>query len=230
MVDRGIFSDLAPKVQSELPAGLARGAASASIDRAIDRARELLVLCERDWPVEVHPLGGPRRLAGQGPLEPGHVARRRMMRSMSAPDRFRYLFRIRYQECDAQKIAFNARWGEYVDLASAEYTRALFGSVDPEVSGIDWRLVRQTIEWKAPGRYDDVIEAQVHTVRVGTTSFTLATRFVRWPEGAPLVTAETVYVATDPVHGTKQPVSDAHRRKFEAGAPGVQVDHAGALD
>ena len=152
-----------------------------------------------------------------------------MMDAMSASAPFRFLFRVRYHECDAQKIAFNARWGEYVDLASAEYTRALFGSVDPEVSGIDWRLVRQTIEWKASGRYDDVIEARVHTVRVGTTSFTLATQFLRWPDGAPLVTAETVYVATDPVRGIKQPVSDAHRQKLEAGAPGVVVDHAGAL-
>jgi len=147
---------------------------------------------------------------------------------MTAPP-FRFLLRVRYQECDAQKIVFNARWAEYIDLASAEYTRALFGSVDPDVSGIDWRLVRQTIEWKASGHYDDVLEARVRTVRVGTTSFTLVTEFVRWPDDAILVTAETVYVATHPITGAKQPVSDDHRRKFEAGAPGVVIDHAGAL-
>ena len=148
---------------------------------------------------------------------------------MSAPLPFRFLFRVRYQECDAQKIVFNARWAEYTDLASTEYTRALFGSVDPDVSGLDWRLVRQTIEWKASGRYDDVLEARIRTVRVGTTSFTLAAEFVRWPDDTPLVTAETVYVSTDPIHGTKRAISDDHRRKFEAGAPGVVVDHAGAL-
>ena len=148
---------------------------------------------------------------------------------MTAPLSFRFLFRVRYQECDAQKIVFNARWAEYTDLASTEYTRALFGSVDPDVSGLDWRLVRQTIEWKASGRYDDVLEARIRTVRVGTTSFTLAAEFVRWPDEAVLVTAETVYVSTDPVHGTKRAISDAHRRKFEAGAPGVVIDHAGAL-
>jgi acyl-CoA thioester hydrolase len=147
---------------------------------------------------------------------------------MTATPAFRFLFRVRYHECDAQKIVFNARWGEYVDLASTEYTRVVFGSVDPAVSGIDWRLVRQTIEWKAPGRFDEVIEARVRTVRIGTTSFTLATDFVRWPDGASLVTAETVYVATDPTRGTKQPVSDDHRRKLEAGAAGIVVDQAGA--
>lgn len=142
---------------------------------------------------------------------------------------FRLLFRVRYQECDAQKIVFNARWAEYVDLATAEYTRALFGSVDPAVSGLDWKLVRQTIEWKASGHYDEVIDARVWTVGVGTTSFTLAAQFVRWPDDIVLVTAETVYVATDPELGTKVPVRDDHRTKFELGAPGVVVDQAAAL-
>jgi acyl-CoA thioester hydrolase len=148
---------------------------------------------------------------------------------MTAALPFRFLLRVRYQECDAQKIVFNSRWAEYVDLATAEYTRALFGSVDPEVSGLDWKLVRQTLEWKASGHYDEVIEARVRTVKVGTTSFTLATEFVRWPDDSVLVTAETVYVATDPVLGTKVPVTDDHRRLFEAGAPGVIIDQAAAL-
>src|SRR5512144_2780244 len=112
---------------------------------------------------------------------------------MASDQPFRFLFRVRYHECDAQKVVFNARWGDYVDLASMEYTRAVFGAVDPAVSGIDWQLVRQTTEWKAPGRFDDVIDARVRCLRVGTTSFTLATEFVRWPDGAPLATAETVY-------------------------------------
>jgi acyl-CoA thioester hydrolase len=151
------------------------------------------------------------------------------MTALATPLAFRYLLRVRYGECDAQKIVFNARWAEYIDLASGEYTRVLFGSVDPHVSGLDWKLVRQTIEWRASGHYDEVIDARVRPVRVGTTSFTLAFELLRWPDDALLVTAETVYVATDPVTGTKQPISDAHRRKLDAGAPGVVIDHAGAL-
>jgi acyl-CoA thioester hydrolase len=148
-----------------------------------------------------------------------------MLRAMSEPAPFRFLLRVRWAECDPQKIVHNARWGDYVDLAIAEYSRVLFGSVYPAVSGIDWMVVRQTLEWKAPGRYDDVIEARVRTVRVGTTSFTLATEFRRWPDEHLLVVAETVCVSTGP-DGTKQPVSDDHRRKLEAGAPGIVVDQA----
>jgi acyl-CoA thioester hydrolase len=141
---------------------------------------------------------------------------------------FRFLFRVRYQECDAQKIVFNARWGDYVDLAATEYTRAIFGVADPAEIGFDWRLVRPVLEWKAPGRFDEVIEARVHTLRVGTTSFTVATDFRRWPDGPRLVTAETVYVVVDAETGSKQPVPDARRQALEGGAPGRLVDHAGA--
>jgi acyl-CoA thioester hydrolase len=143
------------------------------------------------------------------------------------PGPFRYLFRVRYAECDPQRIVFNSRWGDYVDLAATEYTRRLFGSVDPDADGLDYRLVRQLLEWRSPARFDDVLSAEVDTARVGTTSFTLATRFRRLGEEAVLVTAETVYVVVAPHSGTKQQVPDRHRAALLAGAPDVVIDHAG---
>ena len=103
-------------------------------------------------------------------------------------DPFRLLLRVRYSECDAQGIVFNARWVEYVDVAASEYTRALFGAVDSATTGMDWRLVKQTCEWKAPGRYDDVLDIRVRTIRIGTTSFVLGFEFRRLGESAVLVT------------------------------------------
>jgi len=144
-------------------------------------------------------------------------------------DAFRLLLRVRYSECDAQGVVFNARWGEYVDIASAELSRVLFGGVDPAQTDTDWRLVKQTLEWRAPGRYDDVLDIRVRTLRVGTTSFTLATEFRRYPDDAVIATAETVYVMIDPAQGTKRPVPAAQRAALERGAPGVTVDHAAAL-
>ena len=47
---------------------------------------------------------------------------------------FRYLLRVRYGECDAQMIVYNARWGDYVDIATTEFTRAVFGTVDPSAT------------------------------------------------------------------------------------------------
>jgi acyl-CoA thioester hydrolase len=142
---------------------------------------------------------------------------------------FRYLMRVRYGECDAQGIVFNARWGEYVDLAAGEYTRQLFGSADPLASDFDCRLVKQTMEWHAPARFDDVLELRVTTTRIGTTSYTTATQIHRFSDGTHLADCETVYVCV--LHGTatKRPVPDRHRALLERGAPGVVVDHAAAL-
>ncbi len=140
---------------------------------------------------------------------------------------FRFRFRVRYGECDAQKIVFNARWADYIDIAATEYTRVLFGGVDLAGAGIDWRLVRQLIEWKAPARFDDVLQAALTTARVGTTSFTLASIFTRWADGAVLATAETVYVVVDPALDRALRVPDRHRAALEAGARGLIIDHAG---
>lgn len=150
---------------------------------------------------------------------------------MSEPQEapFRFLFRVRYGECDQQNIVFNARWGDFIDLACTEYLRALFAVADSGDVGLHIRLVRQLIEWKEPGRFDDVIAAEVRTEKVGTTSFTLATEFSRLADGVVLATADTVYVAVDPVVGQKRAIEEAHRHALDGGARGRLVDHAGAL-
>ena len=131
--------------------------------------------------------------------------------------------RVRYGECDAQGIVFNARWGDYVDVATTEYTRALFGGgLDNE---IDMRLVKQTTEWHAPARYDDILDVAVRTVRVGTTSFTLGTRFSR--DTVHLADSETVYVVIDLQAGTKRAIPDRYRSGLERGAPNIVIDQSG---
>lgn len=136
---------------------------------------------------------------------------------------FRYRFRVRYQECDAQKIVFNARWGDYVDIAATELIRVALGG--PEKT--DWKLARQLIEWKASARFDDVLEARMTTAKVGTTSMTMATTFFRLPEETPLVHVETVYVMTDHVTGAKRAITDEERAKLGPGAVDALVDCTG---
>ena len=148
---------------------------------------------------------------------------------MSTATPFRYLMRVRYGECDAQGIVFNARWGEYVDLAASEYTRNLFGSCDPIATDFDCRLVKQTMQWKAPARFDDVLELQVRTTHLGTTSYTTVTEIFRYSDRTRLVECETVYVCVVHNTGTKRVIPDRHRRLLEVGAPNVVVDHAAAL-
>lgn len=141
---------------------------------------------------------------------------------------FRYYLRVRYGECDAQKVVFNARYAEYVDLAVTEFLRAL-GYGEALVSGeLDYQLVKQVIEWKAPARFDQVLEATVSARSLGTTSFTLAVGFRIAGTPEVIVTAETVYVLVDTHTLAKKPLPPDLRAKLEAGIDAA-TDHAGWL-
>lgn len=140
---------------------------------------------------------------------------------------FRYYLRVRYGECDAQKVVFNSRYGDYVDLAVTEFLRAL-GFNDELVSGaLDYQLVKQTTEWKAPARFDQVLEAMVGLRRLGTTSMTLGVEFRIAGSDALVATSETVYVCVGPALA-KTPVPSALRAALERGSEAA-VDHAGWL-
>lgn len=142
-------------------------------------------------------------------------------------DRFRYYLRVRYGECDAQKVVFNARYGEYVDLASTEFIGSL-GFRDEVISGdLDYQLVKQTFEWKAPARFDQVLELSVYAKNLGNTSFTLFTEFRIAGDEAVIATTETVYVLVDTHTLTKKPLPPEMRAALEQGGAGKAVDHAG---
>lgn len=147
---------------------------------------------------------------------------------MATSDAFRYLLRVRYAECDAQKVVFNARYGDYIDLAVTELFRAL-GYGEALIDGsLDYQLVKQVLEWKAPARFDQVLAVTVRTARLGTTSFTLVTEFRVHGHDRLLALGETVYVLVDAVSLEKRPLPDDLRVALERGALGVVVDHANA--
>ena len=145
------------------------------------------------------------------------------------PNHFRYYLRVRYGECDAQKVVFNARYAEYIDLATTEFFRAL-GYGEQLFSGeLDFQLVKQTIEWKAPARFDQVLEISVFAKSLGNTSFTLAAEFRIAGHAHLLATAETVYVLVKQHTLTKTSLPLDLRSAMQNGANGLTTDHAGYL-
>ncbi len=142
---------------------------------------------------------------------------------------FRYTLRVRYGECDAQYVVFNARYGDYVDLASTEFLKACLAGRDIFDGSFEYQVVRQLTEWKGSARFDDVVEVSVSPAKLGTTSFALA--FELRKAGTPdvLVTCETVYVTVDKATWSKRPLTDDERARIEAGARGKRIDHAGHL-
>lgn len=142
---------------------------------------------------------------------------------------FTYRLRVRYHECDGQEIVFNARYAEYIDIAALEYVRHILGSADSKSGGIDWRLVKQTVQWRAPGHFDDVLDVRVRTKALGTTSFCLLADVVRPADGILLVDAETTYVVYDPELASKIPIPERARPLLLAGAAGAVVDCSGGF-
>lgn len=146
---------------------------------------------------------------------------------MSQP--FQYILRVRYHECDGQKVVFNARYAEYVDVAALEYSRSLFGAVLPKEGGIDWRLVHQSMDWKAPASFDEVLLVEVQTESVGKTSFTLRSEVRKFEDNELLVRAQTVYVVYDEETSKKAEITEVNRKQLLAGAANQIVDCSGSV-
>jgi len=143
------------------------------------------------------------------------------------PEDFRYYLRVRYSECDAQQVVFNARYADYAGLAAAEYLRAVGLHDELNRGQLGTQVVRMLIEWKAGARYDQILELSVRVTRIGTTSFTFSVAIRVAGSDAVIATAEIVCVLIDERQLAKRPLHDHHRRALAAGAPGAHTDHAG---
>ncbi|AOY89154.1 4-hydroxybenzoyl-CoA thioesterase [Marinobacter salinus] len=149
---------------------------------------------------------------------------------MTPPMPFRFRFRVRYGECDAQSVVFNARYADYVDIAVNEYIRTLFGDYQHLLDrDLDIQVVSLTVNWKAPAKFDDVLEARIRAGRIGNTSFTLHLEFYRYGDDRLIADADITYVMIQPSGMAKIAVPERVRGLLEAGAPGVLISHAGEL-
>jgi acyl-CoA thioester hydrolase len=143
------------------------------------------------------------------------------------PGPFLYYLRVRYGECDAQKVVFNARYADYVDIATSEFLRAI-GFGEAFMAGpFDFQLVKQATQWKAAARYDQVLEIGIRAEHLGNTSFTLTAEFRVAGSERVIVTAETVYVLVEAHSLCKTPLPADLRAALAHGARGVVTDHAG---
>lgn len=141
---------------------------------------------------------------------------------------FRLLLRVRYGECDAQQVVFNARYGDYVDVAATEFYRAVFGSYQALLEqGLDSQVVRMVTDWRAPARFDDVLQLEVRTLRLGNSSFTLEVDIRRQADQAAIARTEITYVLVDARAFTKVTIPEAIRTRLDHGAPGVTLNQAG---
>ncbi len=162
-----------------------------------------------------------------------------MTTQRSAPETkpFRYYVRVRYQDCDSQHVVFNARYGDYLDLAITEFLAAAMPGRDPFNGTFEIQLKKQTIEWFQPARFQDVLEISTYATRFGRSSFNMqfdlrvAGRAEQGfsPDPGPIVSAETVYVHVAGSNGIwkSTPIPDDARDLLAKGGRGKMIDHAG---
>lgn len=109
---------------------------------------------------------------------------------------FAHRIRVRYAEIDGQGVVFNAHWLTYFDEACTRFMESLGFGADFWIAEFDVMLVKATLEWSGPARFDDWIEIAVGAARLGTKSFDL--RYVATVDGAAACTGVITYVAIMP--------------------------------
>ncbi len=115
---------------------------------------------------------------------------------MSQP--FRHRLRVRYSECDAQGVVFNANYVAYFDVAMTELWRET-GRTYQEIleSGTDMVVAEVRVRYLAPARFDDLIEIFIRLKRIGRTSATYECAAYRADDDVLMVTAEQTLVLVD---------------------------------
>jgi len=141
---------------------------------------------------------------------------------------FTHYLRVRYSECDAQAVVFNATYAEYVDIAATEYMRAIWGDYNNVLAqGVDNQVVSLKIDWRSPARFDEVVAIEVETTHIGNTSFTLALKFHQPLDNREIAVAEITYVMVSVDEHRKMAIPDDLREALKGGAVGKFSNHAG---
>lgn len=95
---------------------------------------------------------------------------------------YRQQIRVRYGECDMQRVVFNANYFVYCDdVVDNWMRRALAGELaaagtdtDLHAIGFDFMLKTATLTWHGPVRFGETIDVGASADRWGTTSFDVA--------------------------------------------------------
>jgi acyl-CoA thioester hydrolase len=132
------------------------------------------------------------------------------------PFKYSALARVWFSDTDAQGVVYYGRYLPYFDHARTEYHRHLGGFATP---GRELVMRASAVEYHAPARFDDLIEAFVRVSRIGRTSMTYECAAYRLPDEALMVTAQQTLVLVDLEARRPSPITEDLRaaiRAFEA--------------
>jgi acyl-CoA thioester hydrolase len=146
------------------------------------------------------------------PLELGRVTHRR------PPFKYSALARVWFSDTDAQGVVYYGRYLPYFDHARTEYHRHLGGLGG--LGGAELVMRASHVDYLAPARFDDLIEAFIRISRIGRTSVTYDCAAYRLPDETLMVQATQTLVLVELATRRPTPVPDSLRdaiRAFEGG-------------
>jgi acyl-CoA thioester hydrolase len=118
---------------------------------------------------------------------------------------FVHQLRVRYHECDAQGIVFNAHHFAYFDVTLTELWREAFGSYEAvRESGSDVMVKDAQATFHASPRFDDLLDIEMTIANLGNSSMTCT--FEEKRDGELLVTGRLVHVFVDANTWVKQDI------------------------
>jgi acyl-CoA thioester hydrolase len=112
---------------------------------------------------------------------------------------FRHPLRVRYCEVDCQGLVYFAHYATYCDIAIHEFFRSLpydYTEVR-RTTGTDFNMVRATVEYRRPLRFDEAFEVEIRLGRLGRSSLTFRPALFAAGEAEPRAIAELVSVHAD---------------------------------
>lgn len=109
---------------------------------------------------------------------------------------FRYLHRVTYADCTLGNHIYYARYLDLLEAARGEFFRWLGHPLLQLQSQWLFPVLEARLRYKAPARYDDVLEITVWPVLVERVRLNFASRIVRPADGKLILEAETDHVCT----------------------------------
>jgi len=125
----------------------------------------------------------------------------------------RTVFRVRYAETDQMGMAYYANYLVWFEVMRGDFMRAMgLPYTQMEREGYLLPVVEATVRYRAPARYDDVIEVVAWITALRSRRITFEYRVER--EGQVLATGRTIHVPVGP-DGRPRPFSRELRAALE---------------
>jgi acyl-CoA thioester hydrolase len=154
-----------------------------------------------------------------------------MQQKKTLSEHFTLLLRVRYGECDAQQVVFNARYADYIDIAMTEYFREAVGGFQYLLDqGLDNQVVSLHIDWHSSAKFDDVLAISVTSTKLGNTSYGFDILINDYISQKLIAKSSMTYVMVDTQNYHKTPVPDWLREKLLSSTSWPLINHAGVTD